>query len=198
MSVDPTVVDALVASLGDRVNVRPASDFPWDRAALDHPGLYSWWADDEGRAVLGAPFGVVLPPLIYAGQAGASSKLAGLERGATLLSRIGGNHLGGNIGSSTFRKTLTAVLLEALNLTTVNEKRIGAASNVIVTGWMRAHLSLVIARCDDRATLAHVEDAVLARLDPPLNLQGMTSTPIRRQLKELRKALSLPSVAPAN
>ena len=144
--------------------------------------------------MLGGPFGLVLPPLIYAGQAGASTKVAAIEREATLLSRIGSNHLGGNIGSSTFRRTLTAILRRPLGLTVETKKRLSVESNQAVSAWMRAHLSLAVAPCGDRATLAHVEEAVLERLDPPLNLQGMAPTPIRRRLKELRKELSIPSV----
>ena len=39
---------------------------------------------------------------------------------------------------------------------------------------------------DDRDELGLLEKRVLAALDPPLNLQGMTSTPLRRRLKYLR------------
>lgn len=37
---------------------------------------------------------------------------------------------------------------------------------------------------------SHGEEAVLARLDPPLNLMHMPKTPLRRKLSQLRKALA--------
>ncbi|MDP8991540.1 MAG: hypothetical protein M3N31_00525 [Actinomycetota bacterium] len=183
-------VDTLVGRLSDPANAESAGGFPRDAAAADHPGMYSWWTDDDGLNALSAPFGVRLPPLIYAGQAGATSTRAKTERAATLRSRIGSNHLNGNIGSSTFRKTLTAVLLEPLDLHLARPDRLDAVSNQQLSAWMRQHLRLVIAAHPDRATLARVENAVLRRLDPPLNLMGMRTSPVRSRLRELRSGLS--------
>ena len=56
-----------------------------------------------------------------------------------------------------------------------------------LTAWMHAHLSVIAVPFDDSDTLGHLEDDVLSRLDPPMNLQGMTATPTRRRLKELRR-----------
>ena len=125
--------------------------------------------DQVGGAQLAETYGVQLPPLIYAGQAGATSSKAGVERGATLLSRIKGNHLGGNIRSSTFRRTLAASLFEPLGLRLAGPSKLEPASNAALSAWMRAHLSLATVACRDRATLSELEDAVLAELDPPLN-----------------------------
>jgi hypothetical protein len=38
----------------------------------------------------------------------------------------------------------------------------------------------------DADTLGRLERAVLTMLDPPLNLQGMPSTPVRHRLRQLR------------
>jgi hypothetical protein len=184
------VVAALVARLADRTNAEPSRNFPSDPVAAGVPGLYSWWADDAGLDLLSAAFGVRLPPLIYAGQAGATSTRSGTERTATLRSRIVSNHLNGNVGSSTFRKTLTAVLFEPLALRLERPGRLDPPSNQAVSQWMRAHLPIVIAPHPDRATLAAVEHGVLAVLDPPLNLMGMKPSPIRQRLSQLRRALS--------
>lgn len=55
-----------------------------------------------------------------------------------------------------------------------------------LTEWMRAHLRLIAVPFDDRDELGLLEKRVLAALDPPLNLQEMTSTPLRQRLKYLR------------
>ena len=180
----------LVKSLSDPSLAEPASRFPRDPNRVTSAGLYSWWADDGGRSTLGQPFDVILPALIYAGQTGATSSQARVERSATLRSRIGGNHLNGNAGSSTFRKTLSALLLVPLGLRVEGKDRLDRPSNDAVSAWMRQHLAVVTVPFDDRGVLIEVEEAVLKRLNPPLNLMGMPSTPIRRRLRELRRNLN--------
>lgn len=162
---------------------------------MDQPGVYSWWADDDGLAVLSAPFGVRLPRLIYAGQTGATSTRTRTERVSTLRDRIGGNHLNGNVRSSTFRKTLSAALAGPLGLRLARPNRLDPASNAVVSAWMRTHLQVVAVPYPDRGTLAAVEHALLMRLDPPLNLMGMADTPIRRELRRLRQLLGAPAAA---
>src|SRR5438552_1138242 len=96
MMLESTIVDALVDRLTDPANAESAAGFPLDRAATEHPGLYSWWADDETQRILSTLFGVQMPALIYAGQAGATSTRSRRIRSATLRSRICTNHLNGN------------------------------------------------------------------------------------------------------
>ena len=187
MIADSALVGALVARLTDRTNTEPAAGFPTDRIAAGCPGLYSWWADNDALGIMSAPFGVRLLPLIYAGQAGATSTRSRKAGSATLGSRIRTNHLNGNVSSSTFRKTLTALLAEPLGLQLSGPECLDQASNAAVSGWMRAHLSLVIAPYPDRERLAEVEHAVLRLIDPPLNLMGMPPTPIRATLSSLRR-----------
>src|SRR5258708_2931336 len=103
MMLDKKGVDALVKRLSDRTKSESAAGFPANRVATAHPGLYSWWADDEAISMLSALFGVPIPSLIYVGQTGATSTRSGRLSSATLHSRICKNHLGGNVGSSTFR-----------------------------------------------------------------------------------------------
>jgi len=55
---------------------------------------------------------------------------------------------------------------------------------------MRHHLSVVVVPYPDRGSLAAVEEAVLASLDPPLNLLRMSDSEIRRTLHQLRRSLS--------
>ena len=82
--------------LGDVSAARSPLGFPWDRTDLGVPGLYAWHVDDSGAATFSAALGCeVRPGLVYVGQAGASSALAGRASQATLRSRIGGQHRGG-------------------------------------------------------------------------------------------------------
>lgn len=106
-----------------------------------------------------------------------------------MRSRITGNHLRGNIGSSTFRKTLTAALFDPLDLQLERPGKLAAESNAAVSEWMRSHLRIATFACPDRSTLAALEHAVLNDLDPPLNLMGMSRTATRTGLKALRKRL---------
>ena len=182
-------VDVLVSRLTNPAYAEPPSGFPRDREMVNSPGLYSWWADEAGLDDLSMPFCTRLPALIYAGQAGATSTRSRTVRLATLCSRIGDNHLKGNIGSSTFRKTLTAILLESLDLRMQRRGCLDAKSNAAVSDWIRAHLRVVVAPCTNRHGLAEVEHTVLTRIDPPLNLMGMPATPVREKLRQLRRQL---------
>ena len=140
---------------------------------------------------LGTSLGVRLPALIYAGQAGAG------EGSATLGSRIGGNHIGGNLKSSTFRRTLAALLRGPLALRLPLPNKLDAGSKARLNGWMWEHLSVALVAYPDRQTLAEVERLVLEALDPPLNLQHMERTALRARLSALRSSLGTPTTAPA-
>jgi len=152
-----------------------------DRFALAHPGLYSWWSDAAGAADLARGLGHPLAPgLIYAGQAGATRWPSGKPSINTLRGRLAGMHLGGRANLSTFRLTLAAILSAGWD---------GVLDEDRLTAWMEAHLAVIPVPIADADTLGVVEEAVLARLDPPLNLQHMPKTPLRRELSRLRKAL---------
>ena len=77
-----------------------------------------------------------------------------------------------------------------LELHLSGKDRLDKISNRSVSMWMRRHLAIVTVQVEERSTLAEIEEAVLARLDPPLNLMGMALTPIRAHLRELRRGLN--------
>ena len=181
--------DQVARLLIDPANRNPVRSFPDGHTDLDQPGLYAWFADLEARHLLTDVLGAPFDELIYAGQAGASTRRSGTVRVATLGSRIGGNHLHGNIESSTFRKTLTAVLLEPIGLRLSLAGRLDPESNQAVSRWMADHLSLATIGCPDRSVLARLEEEVLSLLAPPLNLMGMVRTPARLRLMKLRSSL---------
>lgn len=147
---------------------------------LRAPGLYSWWVDPAGAVELSAGLGLSLDPgLIYAGLAGATRWPSGRPSTNTLRSRISGMHLGGRHEFSTFRRTLGAILANARHEQQIDEARL--------TTWMHEHLRVVALPFEDADSLGKLEDDVLSRLDPPLNLKGMTGTALRQRLKELRR-----------
>ena len=108
----------------------------------------------------------------------------------TLRRRLGSNHIRGGVRSSTFRLTLAAALRESLHLALLSAKRLDSASERRVSEWIASNLEVAVHPFTDPDPLADLEDQVLARLDPPLNLVAMTSTPLRRRLAELRAVIA--------
>jgi hypothetical protein len=182
------VIDRLVRALTDEVHADAPGEFPSNREIASQPGLYAWFGDAEARALLGAPLGAELAALLYCGQAGATKWPSGKKSLATLGSRIGSQHIRGNARSSTFRLTLSTVLLAPLGLQAAGS-RLTAESNGQLSSWIRDHLRVAIVAFPDRDTLAEVERAVVARLDPPLNLDHCVPTGVRAQLTTLRRSL---------
>lgn len=159
---------------------------------LNHPGLYVWHVDAIGAEQLSAGLGhAVMPGRIYVGQAGARSS-GGSSSSATLKSRIGGNHLNGNIGGSTFRLSLAAILADELGLEKTAAGKLGQASEAELSQWMRAHLAAAIFAIPDRSLIGSIEEAVVRRLDPPLNLRHCDPSPVRDRLTQLRTMLAAP------
>ena len=153
---------------------------------FDQPGLYSWWVDQSGAEELSRGLGLpVACGLIYAGLAGATRWPSGKRSNNTLWLRVTTMHLGGNHEFSTLRRTLGAILAKA--------KGVGHIDEQALTEWMNEHLRVVTMPYGDGDALGRIERSVLDELDPPLNLQGMEPTPVRRRLKELRRAIVNPA-----
>ena len=153
------LADALSA-LDAHPHCVPASAWPGSLTHLDGPGLYAWWVDAPGAKDLSTGLGLGLHPgRFHVGQAGAASSRAGIPSASTLRSRIGRNHLGGRIRSSTLRRTLAAVLLAPLALDLVGSRRLDAASEAKLSEWMRRH---------GAADWLRDHDEVLVALDAPL------------------------------
>ena len=171
-----------------RIAVR---DWPGGLTGLGEPGLYSWWVDSAGAADLSVGLGHQLHAgRIYAGQTGATKWPSGTAGAATLATRIGRNHLHGRIRGSTFRLTLASCLRDPLTLVRVGRRQLDPPSESRLSAWMREHLQVAVLPFPDRDQLADLEDRVLNELDPPLNLDGMTPTPIRVELSRRRASLA--------
>jgi hypothetical protein len=159
--------------------VAPSAFLAAGSVAANSPGLYSWWIDDQGAADVSRGLGLPFQPgLIYAGLAGATRWPSGTRSRSTLWLRIATMHLAGSHEFSTFRRTLGAILASATRSTRVNEEEL--------SNWMLNHLRVVVVPSEDRDELGRLETRVLKMLDPPLNLQGMALTPVRKRLKVLR------------
>jgi len=173
----------------------PASEWPAGAAGLDRPGLYAWWIDETGAVDLtrGLAPGrdlTVVAGRINLGQAGATKWPSGRPTDDTLGRRIGEVHLGGRVRMSTFRWTLASILFDQLELHGQAAMLITASSELALSEWMRAHLSVAVHPHDDRDSLGGLEHALLERLDPPLNLTHMQPSPARKRVEELRRRIS--------
>jgi hypothetical protein len=96
----------------------------------------------------------------------------------------------GRISASTFRLTLAAALVQALQLKVDGSKRLSPESEHHLSDWMCAHLEVAVHPFADADALADLEHHVLAALDPPLNLDGMPRKPLRENLSRFRAKLS--------
>lgn len=146
------------------------------------PGLYVWWVDEDGARQLSEGMGHPIEAgLLYAGKAG-GHRVTAEPSTSTLWSRIAGNHLRGNVGSSTFRRSLAALLTPAG----------GSVTEDALTAWMHAHLRVAVLPVTSEL-VPELEDELVARADPPLNLAGAPQHPARSALTRLRGLLSRPT-----
>jgi hypothetical protein len=190
----PTVTDAEVRAALRALDTAPvligAREWSEVASAFNAPGLYAWWVDATGAVNLSIGLAdEVAAGRIYAGQAGATKWPSGRVGGATLRSRISSQHLGGNIGGSTFRLTLASVLAKELGLQPIAPKKIGRDGESRLSQWMRDHLAVAVHAFEDRDALADLEHRVLGELNPPLNLEGRPASGIRAALSRLRAGL---------
>ena len=103
-------VRRIAALLSDPARSEHPRAFPADSIAAANAGLYSWWADAEARELFLRAGRIPVGQFLYVGQAGATRWPSGRKSTATLKSRIRSNHFRGNLSSSTFRRTISALL----------------------------------------------------------------------------------------
>jgi hypothetical protein len=130
------------------------------------PGFYSWWSR---RGALAAAPHIPHPLddevcLLYVGISPARDTSR-----QTVRARVIGNHLNGNVGSSTFRFVLAALLIDALELQPYlrgPKVALSAHDNARLSAWQREHLLLTSCA---RERPWEIEGEVIAQLGPPLN-----------------------------
>ncbi len=170
----------------------PASEWPAGAEGVDRPGLFGFWVSEAGAAELARGLDVPFEAgRIYVGQAGATKWPSGRAGTETIGDRVGRIHLAGKVRGSTLRLTLASILLRQLDLTVQAAMLLQASSEQALSEWMRAHLLVALHPHDDRDSLAGLEQAVVQRLDPPLNLEAyLPATSVRQSAIALRKRIS--------
>lgn len=150
------------------------------------PGFYAWWSCRG--AIAKAPH-VVHPVddslgLLYVGIS--PSRLSSRQ---TIQGRVLGNHLRGNIGSSTFRFVLAALLAKELALTPIaatDRVLLTREDNARLSAWQRDNLKLTWCV---RQRPWEIETELIALMGPPLNAAGNATHPFYAEVKAARAAL---------
>lgn len=150
------------------------------------PGFYCWWSL---RGALPA-----LPHIPHPTNRDVSLLYVGISPARetsrqTIRSRVIGNHLNGNIGSSTFRFILAALLIDALELRPFvrgTKVALEATDNARLSAWQRERL--LLAWCAQERPW-EVEGEVIAQLGPPLNSAGNTAHSFYPRVRASRAAL---------
>lgn len=157
----------------------PSPDVPAE------PGLYAWWAARD-----------VLPAMPGPDHPTAGVRLLYVGKANRLRDRILRNHLAPATAQSTLRRSLAGLLMDDAGWST---RRVGrqrpkvaltASSERELTAWMRRHLTLTWSVTVDPAS---VEDAVVARVLPPLNLNFTPDSGHRRAVAGARDRFRLPT-----
>ena len=193
----PGDVMAALLALDTEPRILSACGWPADLEQIDSPGMYAWWVDEAGAEMLGRGLEAELAPgRIYVGLTGATKWPSGSTVRSTLRQRVGRNHIRGRIGGSTFRLTLASILRGELALRVTAKRTLEPTSESALTGWIARHLAVAVHPFPVADALADLERKVLARLDPPLNLDERPPSPVRDRLRELRRQLLAVSPEP--
>jgi hypothetical protein len=150
------------------------------------PGFYAWWIQR------GAMQGVPLAPhpqddalgLLYVGVSPRRH-----QSKQTIRSRVIANHIRGNIGSSTFRYVLAALLRDELGLRPEARQTklvLSHDDNARLRRWQDDNLHLTWCV---REQPWQIEDAVIALMRPPLNSAGNQTHPFFATVRCARAAL---------
>lgn len=138
---------ATTLPVGDSVDLLPSA-----------PGIYSWWADPTTFPLLSSPTNAST----------SADRLLYLGLASNLRKRVRQNHLR-RTGSSTLRRTLAGLLMDAEKYSTRRTDRVVLIEEDErrLTDWMEAHLRLSWA---EFAQPKSIEAALIERLQPPLNV----------------------------
>jgi len=186
----PLATDIVRALQGTPVSVTQARRSVESGGLPDEHGFYAWWTGPG--TIPGVPY--AWHPdrnrdlvLFYVGIAPNGPKSS-----STIRSRVIGNHLSGNTGSSTFRFSLASLLRPVLRLhplRTETKVVLPLAENRELTAWMNQHLRITWYACAE----PWIQEAgVIVPMGPPLNLADNHSHPfygtVSKARSEFRKA----------
>ena len=150
------------------------------------PGLYGWFFAPTALALDAAGcFCQDGWPLLYLGLAQGRAESLGHLRG-----RIVSQHLRGNAGSSTLRRSVGSILRDALGLRLQLGTSRGSdnwgAGEAVLTGWLASHARVIW--CEGASPWVS-ERQILAggALRLPLNIQHNAAERVRPLLQDLRR-----------
>jgi hypothetical protein len=145
------------------------------------PGFYAWWLADRS-ALPDVPLESEAPHLLYVGIAPSRPTSR-----ATLRSRVLGNHVGGNLAASTFRRSLAALLWQQEKwtpyVTARGKLRFTREENAALTAWQ--HRNLLLSWAVVAEPWEHERD-VIAELCPPLNVEYNAAHPFCKRMQQAR------------
>lgn len=162
-----------------------------EAVVAEAPGFYAWWARPERLVDATPPIPIVHPPgtaddwaLLYVGIAPKRPSKTGVDR--TIAARIAKDHRGGNIGGSTFRQSLAALVREHVRLVAKSgHGRARLVDEKPLSVWIDTNCALTTALTVKPWS---IEDAVIRELYAPLNLRPGYH-PFRFRVHEARAAL---------
>lgn len=148
-------------------------------------GFYAWWSRRGAIAVVPYvphPLDAELS-LLYVG----ISPVRESSR-QSVRARVIGNHLRGNVGSSTFRFVLAALLIDLLELNPyLRGTKVALEPSDNDRLSLRQEENLKLTWCA-RERPWEIEDAVIGELAPPLNSAGNATHPFYPRVGEIRSA----------
>lgn len=174
---DEDDVAAVVARLRDAGNAVAPHQLD---GIQDVPGLFAWHVDLDGARVLNRS--LMLPVgagVLHVGHAGAVGRH--VDAVPSLRQLVQDVQLRGRSRQSTFRATLATVLHDPLGLRSLDDAQVEA--------WMEDHLTVVTWPVVERTSIVCLAHRVVEALEPPLNVDHLRATEMRRRLGELRREI---------
>jgi hypothetical protein len=148
-------------------------------------GFYAWWVKRSTLPrIPRTPHPSKRWDLFYVGIAPGRPGSA-----ANLASRVAGQHIGGNTGSSTFRFSLASLLFEEKNWQPIRRGAkvvLSAEDNMALREWQMKHAGLRWAPVAD-PWREGLERSVIAAMKPPLNLAENASHPFHAEMASARR-----------
>ncbi len=184
--LEAEVAETVEALRTTPVELRQARMAAQDGGLPAEAGFYAWWAPVgaiPGVPLISHPRDAVLG-LFYVGISPARATSS-----QTIRARVVNNHLSGNLGSSTFRLTLAALLLDSLDLhpeKTRTKVVLPGSENQRLSDWQETNLRLTWSVCPEPWL---IEGVVIDAMSPPLNLAENHAHPFYQTVSKARRNL---------
>lgn len=149
------------------------------------PGFYAWWVTPGALPTVPRhphPAAGTDLDLLYVGIAPRSASSQ-----QTVRSRVLHNHLGGTTGSSTFRLSLAALLMDTERFTPVARGKkfvLVPEENRRLTEWQLVNLAITWCEASEPW---NIEGALIDELNPPLNVAENASHPFHATIRAARQ-----------